>query len=140
MSYIVSHYSHPHLSYTVVCTTTSSDGHCLRDNLSFLVHNSVMKTCGFCDRNPTDLFQSCLEMDGHCNVLCSVCSDTTELLRVANLTIQDAFYAHKIMFELNVLPLAWQITNICGNVLVSPQLNPLKQPDMYISTIQHLYT
>ena len=46
-------------------------------------------------------------------------SDTTELLRVSNLSIQDAFYSHKLMFELNVLPLAWQITTICGNVLVS---------------------
>jgi len=52
-------------------------------------------------------------------VACVPCSTTGDLLRVANLTIQDAFYAHKLMFELNILPLAWQITTICGNVLVS---------------------
>ena len=32
--------------------------------------------------------------------------------------LMDATYILRIMYDLNVLPLALQITNICGNVMV----------------------
>ncbi|KAF5303013.1 hypothetical protein FQR65_LT08342 [Abscondita terminalis] len=40
-----------------------------------------------------------------------------DLLKLITLTMQDAAYILKIMYELNVIPLALQITNIAGNVM-----------------------
>jgi len=40
-----------------------------------------------------------------------------ELLKLLDLTTMDALYNISIVFELNALPLAYQITGICGNVL-----------------------
>ena len=34
------------------------------------------------------------------------------------MTLVDSTYILRIMYELNVIPLALQITNICGNVMV----------------------
>ncbi|XP_067948026.1 DNA polymerase alpha catalytic subunit-like [Watersipora subatra] len=59
-------------------------------------------------------------------------SDSKELMRVANLTIQDAFYAHKLLFELNILPLAWQITSICGNILSRTLLGGRSERNEYL--------
>lgn len=39
------------------------------------------------------------------------------ILRLITLTLEDCSYVLKIMCELNVLPLALQITNICGNLM-----------------------
>lgn len=47
------------------------------------------------------------------------CSDSQHLLYVLELTWMDAKLILQIMCELNVLPLALQITNIAGNVMVS---------------------
>lgn len=46
-------------------------------------------------------------------------SDSPHLLYLLELTWMDAKLILQIMCELNVLPLALQITNIAGNVLVS---------------------
>ncbi|XP_062521858.1 DNA polymerase alpha catalytic subunit-like isoform X2 [Corticium candelabrum] len=40
-----------------------------------------------------------------------------DLLKLLDHTLNDASLCYGIMFELNVLPLAVQITNICGNIL-----------------------
>ncbi|XP_045609445.1 DNA polymerase alpha catalytic subunit [Procambarus clarkii] len=42
---------------------------------------------------------------------------SSSLLRLVSLTMQDALYILGLMCELNVLPLALQITNIAGNVM-----------------------
>lgn len=39
------------------------------------------------------------------------------ILKLITLTLQDCLYVMRIMCELNVLPLALQITNICGNLM-----------------------
>lgn len=39
------------------------------------------------------------------------------ILKLITLTMQDCLYVTRIMCELNVLPLALQITNICGNLM-----------------------
>ncbi|XP_055704301.1 DNA polymerase alpha catalytic subunit isoform X2 [Phlebotomus papatasi] len=40
-----------------------------------------------------------------------------EILKLITLTMQDASYVLRLMCELNVLPLALQITNVCGNMM-----------------------
>lgn len=45
-----------------------------------------------------------------------------QLLQLLELTLMDSTYILRILYELNVLPLALQITNICGNVMVSTPL------------------
>ena len=44
-------------------------------------------------------------------------SDSNGILKLITLTMQDTAYILKIMYELNVIPLALQITNIAGNVM-----------------------
>lgn len=39
------------------------------------------------------------------------------ILKLITLTLQDCSYVTRLMCELNVLPLALQITNICGNLM-----------------------
>lgn len=39
------------------------------------------------------------------------------IVKLITLTMQDCLYVMRIMCELNVLPLALQITNICGNLM-----------------------
>lgn len=39
------------------------------------------------------------------------------ILKLVTLTMQDCLYVMRLMCELNVLPLALQITNICGNLM-----------------------
>ncbi|XP_018324520.1 DNA polymerase alpha catalytic subunit [Agrilus planipennis] len=43
--------------------------------------------------------------------------DSTSLLKLVSFTMQDTLFVLKIMYELNVIPLALQITNIAGNVM-----------------------
>lgn len=47
-------------------------------------------------------------------------SDSPHLLHLLELTWTDAKLILQMMCELNVLPLALQITNIAGNVMVAP--------------------
>lgn len=47
----------------------------------------------------------------------SMFGTSANILRLTSLTMQDTSYILKIMFNLNVLPLALQITNIAGNVM-----------------------
>ena len=57
----------------------------------------------------------------YCVCLCSCPhSDSPHLLYLLELTWTDARLILQIMCELNVLPLALQITSIAGNVLVRP--------------------
>lgn len=49
-------------------------------------------------------------------------SDSPHLLYLLELTWTDAKLILQIMCELNVLPLALQITNIAGNVMVMPTM------------------
>ncbi|KAJ8309966.1 hypothetical protein KUTeg_011831 [Tegillarca granosa] len=42
---------------------------------------------------------------------------SSQLLQLIEMTLVDSTYILRIMYELNVLPLALQITNICGNVM-----------------------
>jgi len=52
---------------------------------------------------------------------CVVCSSSSSagLLQLVELTLVDSSYILRVMFELNVIPLALQITTICGNVMVN---------------------
>lgn len=43
--------------------------------------------------------------------------NSSDLLKLISLTMQDTAYILKMMYELNVIPLALQITNIAGNVM-----------------------
>lgn len=51
--------------------------------------------------------------------VCLCISDSHDLLYLLELTWTDAKLILQMMCELNVLPLALQITNIAGNVMVS---------------------
>lgn len=51
--------------------------------------------------------------------MCPCVSDSPHLLYLLELTWTDAKLILQIMCELNVLPLALQITNIAGNVMVT---------------------
>lgn len=64
--------------------------------------------------------------------LCAYLSDSPHLLYLLELTWMDAKLILQIMCELNVLPLALQITNIAGNVMVTANIIFLKQPDTII--------
>nr|KAG5708297.1 hypothetical protein BaRGS_021231 [Batillaria attramentaria] len=44
-------------------------------------------------------------------------SSSAQLLRLLELTLMDSTYILRILYELNVVPLALQITNICGNIM-----------------------
>lgn len=44
-------------------------------------------------------------------------SKSQTLIKLINATMQDTNYILKLMYELNVLPLALQITTIAGNVM-----------------------
>lgn len=43
--------------------------------------------------------------------------NTNDIIKLITLTMQDTAYILKMMYELNVIPLALQITNIAGNVM-----------------------
>lgn len=43
--------------------------------------------------------------------------NSSDLLKLISLTMQDTAYILKMMYELNAIPLALQITNIAGNVM-----------------------
>ncbi|CAL1543599.1 unnamed protein product [Lymnaea stagnalis] len=44
-------------------------------------------------------------------------SSSQQLLKLIELTLMDSTYILQIIYELNAIPLALQITNICGNVM-----------------------
>ncbi|KAK0061049.1 DNA polymerase alpha catalytic subunit [Biomphalaria pfeifferi] len=44
-------------------------------------------------------------------------SSSPKLLKLIELSLLDSLYILQIMYELNAMPLALQITNICGNIL-----------------------
>lgn len=46
------------------------------------------------------------------------CRQSSSLLRLVELMLMDAMHILKIVCELNVVPLALQITTICGNSMV----------------------
>ena len=58
-------------------------------------------------------------------VVMSAASDSPHLLYLLELTWMDAKLIVQLMCELNVLPLALQITNIAGNVMVTDTSSPL---------------
>lgn len=50
-------------------------------------------------------------------LLISMYENAEGIFKLISLTMQDCLYTIRIMCELNVLPLALQITNICGNLM-----------------------
>jgi len=44
-------------------------------------------------------------------------SNSTSLMKLIELTLMDSMLTLRIMYELNTIPLALQITNICGNIM-----------------------
>lgn len=66
----------------------------------------------------------------------SYLSDSPHLLYLLELTWMDAKLILQIMCELNVLPLALQITNIAGNVMVTSKIIFFKQPYYYSGSAQ----
>ena len=55
------------------------------------------------------------------------------------MTLLDSRYVLTIMYELNAIPLALQITNICGNVLVRSIIIQLGF-DSYLSWESNIHT
>ncbi|XP_065059619.1 DNA polymerase alpha catalytic subunit-like [Rhopilema esculentum] len=43
--------------------------------------------------------------------------NSRDLLKILDLTTMDSLYNLRIVFELNALPLAYQITGVCGNIM-----------------------
>lgn len=56
-------------------------------------------------------------MDVSNDDLCSMYESVDGILKLITLTMQDCSFVLKLMCELNVLPLALQITTICGNLM-----------------------
>ncbi|XP_064455746.1 DNA polymerase alpha catalytic subunit-like [Ornithodoros turicata] len=59
-------------------------------------------------------------------------STSTQLLRLVNMTMLDADYILRLMSDLNVLPLALQITNIAGNLMSKTLLGGRSQRNEYL--------
>ncbi|XP_029822681.2 DNA polymerase alpha catalytic subunit [Ixodes scapularis] len=59
-------------------------------------------------------------------------SSSAQLLKLVDLTMMDAEFCLRLMSELNVLPLALQITNIAGNVLSRTLLGGRSQRNEYL--------
>lgn len=68
--------------------------------------------------------------------LCLRLSDSPQLLHLLELTWTDAKLILQMMCELNVLPLALQITNIAGNVMVQQPFSFPQNPDLVFYFIQ----
>ncbi|CAI9736724.1 DNA polymerase alpha catalytic subunit-like [Octopus vulgaris] len=60
------------------------------------------------------------------------------LVKLIEFTLMDASYILRIMYELNMLPLALQITNICGNVLSRTLLGGRSERNEYL--LLHAFT
>ncbi|XP_056004368.1 DNA polymerase alpha catalytic subunit-like [Ostrea edulis] len=61
-----------------------------------------------------------------------------QLLQLLELTLMDSTYILRILFELNVLPLGLQITNICGNVMTRTLLGGRSERNEYL--LLHAFT
>lgn len=70
----------------------------------------------------------------HGGRMCLRLSDSPHLLCLLELTWTDAKLILQMMCELNVLPLALQITNIAGNVMVAQFNNQILIAAFFIST------
>ncbi|XP_060516543.1 DNA polymerase alpha catalytic subunit isoform X2 [Cylas formicarius] len=60
------------------------------------------------------------------------------ILRLINFTMQDTAYVLKIMYDLNIIPLALQITNIAGNVMSKTLLGGRSERNEYL--LLHAFT
>lgn len=49
--------------------------------------------------------------------LCMMYDSGEDVMKLMSLTMQDCLFTTRLMCELNVLPLALQITNVCGNLM-----------------------
>lgn len=56
-------------------------------------------------------------MDVSNDELCEMYESPEGILKLVTLTLQDCSFIMRMMCEMNVLPLALQITNICGNLM-----------------------
>ncbi|GAB1605260.1 DNA polymerase alpha catalytic subunit-like [Argonauta hians] len=65
-------------------------------------------------------------------------SSNDHLIKLIEFTLMDASYILRIMYELNILPLALQITNICGNVLSRTLLGGRAERNEYL--LLHAFT
>ncbi|XP_033730564.1 DNA polymerase alpha catalytic subunit-like [Pecten maximus] len=63
---------------------------------------------------------------------------TKQLLQFVELTLVDSTLILRIMYELNVLPLALQITNICGNVMTRTLMGGRSERNEYL--LLHAFT
>ncbi|KAK3094405.1 hypothetical protein FSP39_001308, partial [Pinctada imbricata] len=61
-----------------------------------------------------------------------------QLLQLVELTLVDSTYILRIMYELNILPLALQITNICGNVMARTLMGGRSERNEYL--LLHAFT
>ena len=59
-------------------------------------------------------------------------SSSKQLLELIEMTLLDSTYILRILYELNIIPLALQITTICGNVMVRRTASsPCEQQNNY---------
>lgn len=65
-------------------------------------------------------------------------NQSQDLLQLIEWTLMDASYVLRIMYDLNVLPLALQITNICGNVMARTLLGGRSERNEYL--LLHAFT
>ncbi|CAB3994881.1 DNA polymerase alpha catalytic subunit, partial [Paramuricea clavata] len=59
-------------------------------------------------------------------------STSNALVSMLNLTLTDSLYTLRIMYELNVMPLALQITNIAGNLMARTLLGGRSERNEYL--------
>ncbi|KAK7084492.1 DNA polymerase alpha catalytic subunit [Halocaridina rubra] len=73
-----------------------------------------------------------------CEDIKKMYESSATLLQLVTMTMQDASYTLRLMCELNVLPLALQITNIAGNVMSRTLLGGRSERNEYL--LLHAFT
>lgn len=63
---------------------------------------------------------------------------SSDILKLISITMQDTAYILKMMYELNVIPLALQITNIAGNTMSKTLLGGRSERNEYL--LLHAFT
>ncbi|KAK2155699.1 hypothetical protein LSH36_233g04020 [Paralvinella palmiformis] len=65
-------------------------------------------------------------------------NNSSHILRLIEWTLMDTTYILRLMYELNVIPLALQITNICGNIMARTLMGGRAERNEYL--LLHAFT